>query len=480
MSIPSENRLSAFRLLQTAVLSRIIRAVRSIVLARLLLPEVFGGYALIGAVIGPLTSLTNIGLTGLIAREAAPSDSLVGAARWASRAVVLGAGAVLLIGVSVWVHVAGHEDLLGPGIVVALATAVYFAPQVHLGLLQQRKDFRSIARTELAFDVFWGMVAVGLAVATRSIWSLALAEIGAQLLRAVMAKKQAGPLPPRRRNSSTLRHLFRFSAASVTSSVLWSLVFALPAPFLQRHCSTQAIGLFALAYTYSQFAALMLSSVTLRVLLPTLGRTPVEYRVAAAWRYSQTLSLGLAPVTGLISVAGPSILIGLAGPRWTGAGSPLAILVWAMAARTVFPVNALTVAAGRPVIDGYLATFSLVCMTVFELTIGWTSPQTAAWFTLTTDVAMVVLAMTIARWLWGSTAGGYRGVLGLWMMAGVSAAAAWAIPGSQGHWVTALIRGMTFIVAFGGMAWALPWSRARYRAEIAHSASLLRTHLLSL
>ena len=65
----SSGREASARLLAAAVVSRSLRAVRGFVLARLLVPEVFGGYALIGALVGPLASLANIGLTPLVARE---------------------------------------------------------------------------------------------------------------------------------------------------------------------------------------------------------------------------------------------------------------------------------------------------------------------------------------------------------------------------------------------------------------------------
>ena len=140
------SRVGALKLLRAALFSRIVRAVRGVALARLLSPDsAFRRLCHDRGYHRPDSSLSNVGLTGFLAREPNPSDSLIATARWVNRAVVVTAGLTLFGAVTGWALASGHTNLLGPGIAVALATAIYFSPQVPLGLLQQRKDFHRLA-----------------------------------------------------------------------------------------------------------------------------------------------------------------------------------------------------------------------------------------------------------------------------------------------------------------------------------------------
>ena len=284
----SSGREASARLLAAAVVSRSLRAVRGFVLARLLVPEVFGGYALIGALVGPLASLANIGLTPLVAREREPDEPLVATAAWVARATSWAALVALAAGVTLWAAGTSRLALLGPGLAVAAATALYLAPQVDIGIVQQRRRFSQLAKMDVSFDVVWTVVSIPLAgprAAKRvgACWGRArrpadpglhCARRGATAPRGAAAPKRPPPHRP-------------ILGCVDRRDVSLGDRFALPAWLLQRHVDFGGIGQFTLAYTYSQLGALMLGGIAARVSLPAVAGAARERRVEEAWRYAE-------------------------------------------------------------------------------------------------------------------------------------------------------------------------------------------------
>ena len=468
-------RRGAVHLLRAALIVRVLRAVRGLVLARLLLPDVFGAYAVIGALVGPLASLSNLGLTPLVARDPAPSDRLLAGAAWLNRVAAGTAAGLLVTGVVVWSLASGRAGLLAPGIAVALATALYVVPQVDLGILQGKRRFGDLARVDVAFDAVWTVVALALAVATRSGWALAGAELAAQAARALLARRLAGSRPAAAREAVREARVGRFAAASVAGTALWSTVFAAPAWLLQLETDLRTIGAFALAYTYGQLVALTLGGVAGRVALPALGAAPAAERVARAWRYSESLSLALAPATALLFVAGPPLLVVAAGPAWAASGEVLAILVWGMAARVVFPFGILSQAAGKPGLDNWVAVTTLAVYGVL-VGPGWTGASRAAWYVAGTDVLLVVATTSIAPRLFGGRFAGH-GALATWAAAAVAAVVAVAVPGPEGPLLNTLVRTGTCLVAYAAGAALVPAVRRRYAVEARSALATARAAL---
>ena len=474
------HRDSVVRLLQSAAVSRTIRAVRAILLARLLDPSAFGAFALIGALIGPLLAFSNVGLTGAIAREAESTAETVGTARWMSRWMTVVTALVLSVAVAAWTNVFGSPRLLGPGLVVALATSLYLLPQPELGLLQQRKQFKTLARLEIAFDVVWTCGAVAVALISRSVWALAVGELTAQVARLAMATHMAGTPAPARKDPLEFKRLLRFAAGSLPGTILYSLAASMPTLLLQRHCADASIGVFSVASTYSQFAALTFAGAASRVLLPELSRVAPPERLGLAWKYAEGLAAVLAPATGLIAVAGSPVLVVLLGDRWSGASLPLAILAWAVGVRVAFPLNLLGIAANRPILDAVVAGAMLCCYALAEVVLGWTSPARGAYYVLVTDVLVSGAAAWLAHWLWGPTSGRHRLALTLWLIAALTAAASWAIPMPQSLLLMGAIRGVAFCAVFAAVVLVFPPLRRRYVEEARRSMAVLRSQILSL
>ena len=317
-------------------------------------------------------------------------------------------------------------------------------------------------------------MALLLAVTTRSIWALVLAESAAQLVRAGLAFAMVRLAGIPQRSPKEFKQLLRFAGASVSGSMLWSLSFALPVLFLQRHTASASVGVFSFAYTYAQLGALLLGGVAARIVLPTLGGVPSEQRLGVAWKYAETLSLALAPFTGLFVVAAPQTLVALAGSKWTEATVPLTILAWGMAARVSFPINALAVAGNRIGLDNALAAVSLVSLSAAEHFVGLSTPIRTAQVVAITDVALIFIAMMVSSMLWGPARRAYATTAALWAAAVCSVAFASLVSDSEGSLTTVVWRGAIFLAVYL-IAVCIPRrTRVRYASEVQAMLDLVR------
>ena len=342
-------------------------------------------------------------------RERFPSTSLVATAAWVNRLSVAALGDILVAAVLVWARVGGRGELLGPGLIVALATALSIS-------------FRRWTSGYFSIAPIFAPSAASRSPSTsfgrngRRVRARTAERVGTRDRRDRPAGFARAPCARAHQDPAPLPALHR----DELSASFGSLAAQSRAAFCGASSSPLLLGLWRATVATARSASFLSRTCTLRLgcadarghrstrcALPAIGRSPEHERIRVAWTYTEALSLGLAPLTGLLAVLGPFVLTTIAGPRWASSAAALSILVWGMAARVAFPSVPLAQAVSRPGLDAVFAVISFGSFVALDFIYGWSTPLSAA-YSVATDTILAILAVLFARRIWGSSGGSAR------------------------------------------------------------------------
>lgn len=316
------------------VIGRALSMVSSIVLARILTPEVFGVFAIALVVLTGLISMNDLGVTNAIVRW--PGDP-TRATRTATTLAWTTSVTVCVIAVSAAPMLAAWSnapEATLPMQVLALAVLVDGAAAVPGALLTRGFHQDRRARADLASLVVSIAASVGLALGGLGVWALVLGRLLGNAVAAggVLIVAPARPHPGW--NSDDARALLRFGAPLVGASALVFAMANLDTIVIARTVGAgAALGFYVLAFNLSSWPLNVLSGALRRVSLPTFAAH--QHDDAALSRSV----LGTVQIVGalaalpcmLLAALAPWMISAVYGRQWLPAASPLvylAVLGW--------------------------------------------------------------------------------------------------------------------------------------------------------
>ena len=336
---------------------RVVTLVGTVVLARLLSPAEFGAFAIVGAIVGAVSLVGDLGLgASLIQQPEEPDPAERSTARTLQVVVALIAVAVLWVAAPVLVSVFGD---LGPDGVaylrvlslILLPGALRIVPGV---MLERDLQYRILALAEVgAHLVFYG-VAIALAVTGASTWSFVVASVaqvvvGALIVNLAWARRHraghepASPRPGRAAgwlafDRRVVRRRGGFAMGFQAANVLaWlrDAVVPLAGGILG---GAVVVGHLQFAWRTSQLVS-SVEDVVARVAFPAFSRLQhdragLALAVAGATTASAYL---IVPAQLWVAAVAPTLVPWLFGPQWDPAIVPLQLAC--LAAVTRFPVR---------------------------------------------------------------------------------------------------------------------------------------------
>lgn len=331
------------------VLTRSATLLTGIVLARLLVPEDYGVFAVALVALQLLMSLNDVGLSAAVIRWPGDVRALTGTAY----VLVLGASG-LLFGVS-WVGAPAFADVLGApdavGVVRAMSVALLVdgSVGVHTALLTREFAQGRRAVADVTNVVVYAAVAVVLACLGAGPWSMVWGRLAGNGVSAVIIWWYAPRVRPGW-DTAQARALLRFGVPLAGSSVLLVLIANIDYVVVGGVLGPVQLGLYVLAFNLSSWPVNMFSFAVRRVSLAGFAQLlPDRERTAAAFGHALSLLLAAAlPVCVLLAVlAGPVVHV-LYGAKWSGAVPALVALALLGAARIALELAYdLLVAAGH-------------------------------------------------------------------------------------------------------------------------------------
>jgi len=383
--------------------NRVLGVVTKIVLVRLLMPDVFGVFALAAGLVGFIGTFGSFGLDYAIIRKgdrAAEADYNVGMSLRLVIAVGLFVATVAVAGP--WASLFALPSVAGASQVLAivyLASPFSFVPSTRLAA---ELRYRTIAGPSLAGQISNSLLSVVLAALGFQLWSLVYSLVVSQVV-ATVAFSLVCPWTFRfSLRREVARPLLAYAKHLVSASFLVFLITNIDNFTVGFFLGSTALGLYAIAYVIGYLPVTLLSSPAGSALFPSLAKVQSQ---GDTLRRGYLESFGyavvfIAPVAfGMASMA-PEIVRIFLGPVWIGATLPLIVLAFYGLGRALVDFSSsLFAAVGRPrniaVLSLYILVGSLVLL--FPLTLTFGISGTAVAMTIPVSAVAIVSIIQSAR-----------------------------------------------------------------------------------
>lgn len=234
---------------------------------------------------------------------------------------------------------------------LALNTAIFGLGVVPGSLLERELAFRRKTFAEVAPQVCYALVAIGLALAARGVWSLVAGLVASTLLRTALFWHCTGLRPKLRFDRVVARRLVSFGRYLVFISLLLFAATKMDIAYLGRVTDPTQVGFYGLAITITSLGVDLTTSLFGRVTFPVFSRLQEDTRQVGrvylrAIHYSAYAALPM--IFGIFAVA-PWAVICIYGARWAPAVPLTRILCLFALFRTLARLaGSVFTATGRP------------------------------------------------------------------------------------------------------------------------------------
>jgi O-antigen/teichoic acid export membrane protein len=360
----------------SSVLGAAFSFFRSIVLARLLTPEIFGLMAICSMVIRGIEIFTETGFgAALIHRQQRFEDARDTAfTLWVLRGIGLAAISFLL---APWVAAFYHEDVLKSIVaVIGVSFILTGFNNINTIALQKELDFKRLTYLEQIGGVLSTVISLGLAYWLRDVWALVYAQLASSVISVVLSYVMVPGRPRFRFDRDIARELFSYGKFMTGLAVVVFLTNQLDSALIGKLLGMEALGFYTVAYTLANLPSTNLSKVVAKVLFPMFSKLqadPPQLRV----EYLRGVRLVVAvvvPISVAIVVLAHDIVTALYGAKWAAAAVPLQILAVFGCFQALWVLNGyLYNAIGKPHIDFYMNTSRLVLVLglLYPLTLSY-------------------------------------------------------------------------------------------------------------
>jgi O-antigen/teichoic acid export membrane protein len=354
-------------------LGQAIRLGSNLVMARLLMPEMFGVMAIATMVAVILTMLSDIGLRQIVVQSRSSDDPAFLDTVWVVqivRGLLLWLGALM---VSLALHFANVGGMISTKSVYAspvlplviavssLAAAITGFQSTKAAIADRNLNQKQLIRIELFSQCAALIVMFVIGVISRSIWALVIGGLVASLTSMLLSHAWlSGHTNRFRWQKGHIRELFGLGKWMLVSSFVG--VFASQGDRLLLGCFVEAdvMGLFAIAILIIRAIGNGLGKLFTAVMLPALSETarndPSRLR-EIYYRLSVPSDLLLLFMTGLLFQVGQSVIGLLYDHRYAAAGDLLCILALSLFDARYGVAHQVYLAVGIP---RYLTVISVV------------------------------------------------------------------------------------------------------------------------
>lgn len=358
------------------IINRGLGFVRTIILARLLVPEDFGLFGIAMLAIATLETFSQTGFqTALIQKN--ENVELYLDTAWTVSAV----RSVLLFLILFFSAplVATFFNLPQATLVIkVIAVSTLLSGFRNIGILffQKELKFNKLFFYELSATLVDLTVAITLAFMLRNVWALVWGGLAANVVRLFMSYMLHKYRPRVRFRKSEFKELFGFGKWILGSSILVFLVTQGDDIFVGKMLGVTTLGLYQMAYLISNLPATEITHIISHVTFPAYSKLQYNLqRLREAYLDALQLTAFISiPIAGGIFVLAPDFTRIFLGEKWMLMVPAIQVLVLAGLVRSIAAtMGPIFYGVGRPRIDTMWQVIRLIVLIalIYPLTVHW-------------------------------------------------------------------------------------------------------------
>jgi O-antigen/teichoic acid export membrane protein len=318
----SDVRTSAMRGIAWTALSFGIRhgfqTVISILVARVLLPEDYGVYAMASLSVAILALFRNLGLSSALIRQPEIDERHLSSTFWFNAGLGVLLAGVLILAAPAVAGFFGTPGLRVPLLLLAPTFLLNTVTAVHGAILGRRRQYKTFALRETSAAVLSGLVAVTMAYMGFGLYALVAQSIVGSVFSVLFLWTSVDWRPRFVFHWASLSGLFAFGLPLAGSNVLTYFARNLDNLLVGRFLGAAALGLYGFAYGIITSPIAMVQNVLGRVMFPEMSRIQHDLEQMRAVYLSSLRHIAAIlwlPLGGLLAMAPVAIPL-VYGPQW--------------------------------------------------------------------------------------------------------------------------------------------------------------------
>jgi O-antigen/teichoic acid export membrane protein len=376
--------------------------VRIIVLARLLSPEDFGLFGIAVLSISVLETFSNTGFNAAIIQRQENTESYLDTAWTVS--VIRGIFLFLcLLFASPYIAEFFNSSQAEMVIrVIAISTLLFGFRNVGLVFFQKELKFNKQFIYELSGTLVELTVAIILAVKLQNMWALIYGNLAANFVRLFLSYLIHQYRPRLKFDMEKFRELFGFGKWVLGSGILIFLITQGDDIFVGKALGVAALGLYQMAYTFSNLPATEICHVISQVTFPAYSKFQDDiprFRKAYLRVFHFTAFLSI-PFSAGIFIMAPDFTRIFLGEKWTLMIPAFQVLAfWGIIRSLGATAGPVFQSVGRPEVltKLQLLVLALLCVSIYPFSVKWGILGTSLAVILSTFFPNVVATFLVIK-----------------------------------------------------------------------------------
>jgi lipopolysaccharide exporter len=300
---------------------------RTLVLARLLVPEDFGLLAVSLIAVDFLISITNFGLLPALVQRAEVEERHYHAAWTAGLLRAVAVALLVILAAPLIAALLAEPRAVSLIRVIALRPVLEAAASAKMAEVTRHLRFRAVALVNLPEALVNAAVSIALA-RPLGVWALVAGSLAGPAISGLMSYRLAPYRPRLTLEAAAVRPLLQFGRWIFLTSLVSIAARALLQVVITRTLGVEALGLYYLAAKLAFIPSEVSSDVVGAVAFPLYARLQADaQQVRQAFRalFTSVAAL-LFPACALLVVLAPALVTTILGPRWLGTAPLIQLL----------------------------------------------------------------------------------------------------------------------------------------------------------
>jgi PST family polysaccharide transporter len=337
--------------------------IRSIILARLLTPEIFGLMGICLMITRGVELSTETGFSAALIHRQKNYEE---AKDTAFTLMILRGFILAIVAFLIAPLVANYYERNVIDVIIKIIAISFIIKGFHninIVGLKKELDFKRLTYLEQSMTIINFVVVVSLAYLLRNVWALVIGQIIASFMGVILSYIIIPGRPHIRFNKKIAKELFTYGKFITGLTVVIYITTEIDNAFVGKMLGMENLGYYVLAYTLANLPATHISKLISKVMFPAYSKLQNDLP-ALREVYLKVLKLVATitiPAAAGIAVLAPEIILVVYGEKWVPAVSALRILSIFGCIRALSSINGyLYNAIGKPNITFYMNMVKLV------------------------------------------------------------------------------------------------------------------------